>query len=62
MIVQNTIYEGVHVYALLPNGKILKSPALDNSKCAEIHAEQVLRLQIDSDKLLSWYRWSEFTE
>lgn len=62
MKVLNAVYEGVYVYALLENNRILRSRPLDNHLCAEKHAEQVMHFQIDSDKLIRWYKWEETQE
>lgn len=42
--VVNSTPDGLQVYVLLDDGRILSSQPLENTHCAQVHAEQVTRL------------------
>jgi hypothetical protein len=51
--------EGSHVFALLSDERILQSRQLDNPNCAQLHADQVIRLQLSAKFLTGILKWSE---
>jgi len=51
--------EGCHVFALLSDNRILQSRELGNPNCAEVHADQVMRLQLSAKFLTGVLKWSE---
>lgn len=51
--------EGCQVFALLSDDRILQSRELENANCAEVHADQVIRLQLTAKFLTKDLKWSE---
>lgn len=62
MKILNTLQQDNLVYALLSDNRILRSAPLANYLCAREHAKQVLELQIEPEKLISWHKWTETEE
>jgi hypothetical protein len=61
MTVLNAIAEGSTVYLLLDDARILRK-AYENDRCAEVAAEQYLRLQIPTWQLFQWFDWTVHEE
>ena len=57
--VVSSTHEGLHVYVLLSDNRVLKSRALGNTHCAEIHADQVIKLRLQPVFLQEVMRYTE---
>lgn len=44
-------------YAVLDDDVVIISPVLDCRLCARLHAGQVADLNLDPEKLVSWFGW-----
>jgi hypothetical protein len=57
--VVNATAEGNRVFALIDDDTILKSGPLDDENCAELHADQVVRLGLSANFLTQTLKWVE---
>lgn len=58
MEVLNAENEGLHVYVLLSDGRILVSRALGDKHCAEIHAKQVMEIKLTPTFLIGTLKYT----